>query len=315
MILTITMNPAIDKIYMVDNYQLGEVHRPSQTIASPGGKGLNVARVAKLVGADVAASGLLGGANGDYIRTKVEALGIESRFVTINGDTRICINVSDPINQRSTEVLEAGPTISQDEAKTFLKAYEGMLQDVSVVTLSGSLPKGLPTDFYAKLIHIAKEQGKKVLLDTSSKAFTEGIQATPYMIKPNADEIKDVYHGDVATEEGLAQAIKCFKQMGIEVPIISRGKKGCIAGLEDGVYTFTNPSVDVVNTVGSGDSFVAGCAVGLSRGYSQIDMVKIGIACGTTNTLFSQTGYVEQALVDGYFKQVKVIKQDNYEDS
>lgn len=314
MILTITMNPAIDKIYMVDNYQLGEVHRPSKTIASAGGKGLNVARVAKLIGADVAATGLLGGSNGHYIKNKVEELGIESRFVNISGDTRICINVSDPVNQKSTEVLEAGPTISEAEAKKYLNAYGGMLNDVKVVTLSGSLPKGLPSNFYTLLIDIAKAQGKKVLLDTSSVAFLEGIKALPYMIKPNADEIKEIYHQDVSTEKGLIDAIKFFKQMGIEVPIISRGKEGCIAGLKDGVYTFTNPSVDVVNTVGSGDSFVAGCAVAISRDLSQIDMVKMGIACGTTNTLFSQTGYVEQELVDQFFNQVEAIKRDNYND-
>ncbi len=312
MILTITMNPAIDKIYLVDNYQLGEVHRPSKMIASAGGKGLNVARVAKLLGEDVAATGLLGGANGDYIKNKVEELSIESRFVNINGDTRICINVSDPVNQRSTEVLEVGPTISEDEAKTFLKAYEDMVKDVKVVTLSGSLPKGLPSDFYTLLVNIANDQGKKVILDTSSAAFLEGIKALPYMVKPNAEEIKDIYHEDVTTQQGLIEAIKCFKQMGIEVPIISLGKEGCIAGLEDGIYRFTNPSVNVVNTVGSGDSFVAGCAVGISRGLSQVDMVKMGIACGTTNTLFSQTGYVEQEMVNQYFNQVEVIKLDNY---
>ncbi|GKX27897.1 tagatose-6-phosphate kinase [Vallitalea longa] len=308
MILTITMNPAIDKIYIVDNYKLGEVHRPSRTVASAGGKGLNVARVAKLMGENVAATGVLGGPNGDFIDNEVKKLGIDSRFINISGETRICINVSDTVNQTSTEVLESGPIIDKAEADRFIEEYEAMLSDVKVVTISGSLPKGLPVDFYSLLIDTAKKHDKKVILDTSSKAFIEGMKALPYIVKPNADEIRQVYDGDVNSVEGLVKAIEYFREMGIKLPIISRGKDGCIAGLDDGVYKFTIPPVDVVNTVGSGDSFVAGCAIGLARDFSQIDMIKMGIACGTANTQFTQTGYVERELVDEYFGQVKVEK-------
>lgn len=308
MILTITMNPAIDKIYIVDNYKLGEVHRPSRTVASAGGKGLNVARVAKLMGENVAATGVLGGPNGDFIDNEVKKLGIDSRFINISGETRICINVSDTVNQTSTEVLESGPIIDKAEADRFIEEYEAMLSDVKVVTISGSLPKGLPVDFYSLLVDTAKKHDKKVILDTSSKAFIEGMKALPYIVKPNADEIRQVYDGDVNSVEGLVKAIEYFRDMGIKLPIISRGKDGCIAGLDDGVYKFTIPPVDVVNTVGSGDSFVAGCAIGLARDFSQIDMIKMGIACGTANTQFTQTGYVEKKLVDEYFGQVEVEK-------
>lgn len=306
MILTITMNPAIDKVYIIDNYKLGEVHRPIKTVASAGGKGLNVAKVAKTMGEKVAATGLLGGSNGDFINNKVKELGIESRFIKVSGETRICVNVSDTVNQISTEILEAGPVVSEYEVDKFIKAYENMLNDVKVVTISGSLPKGISNDFYKVLIDIAKKHDKKVILDTSSKAFIEGIKAIPYMVKPNTDEIKQVYNGDVSTLEGLVKAIEHFKKMGVEVPVISLGKDGCIAGLDEGIYRFTIPPARVINTVGSGDSFIAGCAIGLEREMSQIDMIRMGMACGTANTQFAQTGYVEKELVDLYFGQVKV---------
>ncbi|GMQ64301.1 1-phosphofructokinase family hexose kinase [Vallitalea maricola] len=306
MILTITMNPAIDKVYIIDNYKLGEVHRPIKTVASAGGKGLNVAKVAKTMGEKVAATGLLGGSNGDFINNKVKELGIESRFIKVSGETRICVNVSDTVNQISTEILEAGPVVSEYEVNKFIKVYEDMLDDIKVVTISGSLPKGISADFYKVLIDIAKKHNKKVILDTSSKAFIEGIKAIPYMVKPNTDEIKQVHSGDVSTLQGLVKAIKYFKRMGVEVPVISLGKDGCIAGLDEGIYRFTIPPARVINTVGSGDSFIAGCAIGLERESSQIDMIRMGMACGTANTQFAQTGYVEKELVDLYFSQVEV---------
>jgi 1-phosphofructokinase family hexose kinase len=312
MILAITMNPAIDKIYFVENYQLGEVHRPSDMIASAGGKGLNVARVAKLVGANVAASGLLGGANGSFIESKVKELKIESQFFRIAGETRICINVTDTESQQCTEVLEAGPTVSEKECVDYLVFYESLLDTVDVVTLSGSLPQGIPSDYYAKLIAIAKAHGKKVLLDSSGSAFAEGLKEKPYLIKPNTDEIKVFYNGDTTTLDGLVNAIRHFKAYGIELPIISRGKDGSLAGLSDGIYQMTIPPVTVINSVGSGDSFIAGCAVGLSQGLSEHDAIKLATACGTANTQFSGTGVVTQEKVDAYFEVVSIEKIANY---
>lgn len=313
MILTVTMNPAIDKIYFVDNYQLGEVHRPSKLIASAGGKGLNVARVSKLVGEEVTATGLLGGSSGQFIHNEVLRLGIKSEFENVLGETRVCINVTDQLNQLCTEVLEPGPTITEEEAYNFINRYRKLAQQANVITLSGSLPKGVPSSFYTKLVEIGGELEKKVLLDSSSTPFIEGVKAQPYLIKPNKDEIKQIYDGDISNIDGISKAIRYFKSIGIEIPVISMGKEGSIAGLKDGIYQLTIPPVDVINTVGSGDSFIAGCAVGFERGYSDLDAVKLGTACGTANTQFPQTGYVTKKTVDYFFSQVMINKlMDEY---
>lgn len=306
MILTVTMNPAIDKIYFVTNYTLGEVHRPNQVIASPGGKGLNVARVSHILGQNVGATGLLGGGNGTFIDKAVQALGMKSEFVSIAGETRICINVSDEVHGHSTEVLEAGPTISAEESETFLSAFEKMIQGYDIIALSGSLPKGLSAAYYKKLIEICHTYNKRVLLDSSGEAFATGLDAIPYLVKPNKDEIKQFYSEEVHTIADAVKAIHFFKEKGISLPIISMGKDGCLAGIEDKVFHFTLPPVTVINTVGSGDSFIAGCAVGLDRGYSLEDTVKLGCACGTANTQFAQTGFVTKELVETYFNQVQV---------
>lgn len=312
MILAVTMNPSLDKIYFVKTFNIDKVHRPDEMIASAGGKGLNVARVAKLVGENVAASGFLGGGNGDFISKKSEELGLVDRFIHIDAETRICVNVTDLTNKTSTEILEAGPTIIDSQADMFLVEFTKMIEDVDVITLSGSLPKGLAVDFYAKLIKIAKGQNKKVLLDTSGAAFMEGVKAKPFLIKPNDDEIKVVYDGPVDTIDDLVEAIKYFKQDGIELPIISLGKDGSLAGLSDGIYKVTFPKIDIVNTVGSGDSFIAGCAVGLSRHMKETDILKFATACGSANTQYSQTGFVEQAKVDEYFEMASISKVSDY---
>ncbi len=312
MILTVTMNPSIDKIYFVNDFRLGEVHRPTDMIASPGGKGLNVARVAKLMGEVVGATGPLGGGNGDFIQKGVVDLGIKSLFCPIAGESRICVNVSDVVNQHSTEVLEAGPVISEEEAAVQLKLFTDLMNDTDVVTMSGSMAKGLPTDYYGQLIQAAKDKGVRTLLDSSGEAFVAGVKAKPYAIKPNEDEIKKVYHEPVETIEDKMAAIRFFKNEGIELPIISMGKDGSLAGLSDGIYKVSIPSVKVVNTVGSGDSFIAGLAIGLQRGLDEQSMLKMATACGTANTQYAQTGFVEPDVVDGYYKQVTVEKIAEY---
>lgn len=312
MILTVTMNPAIDKIYLVDHYQLGQVHRPSQMIASPGGKGLNVARVAKLMGESVGATGPLGGGNGTFIKKGIEDLGISALFCDIEGETRICINVTDVASQQCTEVLESGPVLRASEVSKQLSLFADLMQRTDVVTISGSMAQGLPDDFYASLIEIAKANGIKTLLDSSGDAFVQGVKAKPYAIKPNEDEIKKVYEGPVKTLEDKIGAIRYFKDEGIELPIISMGKEGALAGLSDGIYQVTLPPVKVVNTVGSGDAFIAGLAIGLQRGLDEQAMLRMATACGTANTQYPQTGFVEQKVVEGYAQQVRVEKVAAY---
>lgn len=312
MILAVTMNPAIDIIYFVNHYNLGEVHRPNQVIVSPGGKGLNVARVASLMGEKVVASGLLGGSNGAVIREKIKELGLIDGFSEIQGETRICINVTDPLAGTCTEVLEPGPEITELEMERFLTVFAHWVTQVDVITLSGSLPLGAPIDCYNRLILLAKKAGKKVFLDTSGPAFVRGIEAKPSLIKPNEDEIKSIYEGPLTTLNGLIDAILHLRQKGLEWPVITRGKEGAIVGLSDGVYQVTIPSVKTINAVGSGDAFLAGCATAYARGYCELDMIRMGAACGTVNTLYRQTGFVEKELVKQYFSIITIQKVASY---
>jgi tagatose 6-phosphate kinase len=304
-ILAINLNAAIDKVYAVDDFKAGGVFRPRDMTATAGGKGLNVARVSHLLGESVVATGFLGGGNGQFIARKVLESGISAEFMQISGESRICIAVMDPKNHTSTEVLEAGPTINPSECENFIKHYRQLLKDCKVVAASGSLPKGVPSDFYRKLIAEAKTQNIPFILDTSGAALAEGIGGKPFMIKPNQEEVGKLLDLNLETLEDQAAAVRQLQQKGIELPCITLGKDGCVAGLAEGVYHFFGPAVEVLNTVGSGDSFVAGCAAGIARSLSTVETIRLGMASGVANTQFFETGMVSQELVEQFLKQIQ----------
>jgi len=305
-ILAITMNPAIDKVYAIDDFHVSGVFRPKAMTATAGGKGLNVARVAKILGEQVMATGFIGGATGQLIHRQVQESGIISKFIPIEGESRICINIMDEKNVTSTEILEPGPIVSEREYTTFLERFEEMVETCDVVTASGSLPQGVPVDFYRNLIRIAKKRGKKFILDTSGDYFKEGIKEGPFMVKPNQDELVQVVGCAFSTKDDYVFALRLLKENGVDFPVITLGAKGCVAAFPSGeVYHFFAPPIKVVNAVGSGDSFVAGCAVALSRGAEPLEVIKLGMACGMANTQFFKTGMVSRELVEKFLESIQ----------
>jgi tagatose 6-phosphate kinase len=311
-ILTITLNPAIDKVYAVDDFAIGGVFRPGDMTATAGGKGLNVARVARLLGESVKASGFVGGANGSFITAQVKKSGIQAEFVSITEESRICIAVMDQKKHTSTEILEPGPTVAPEECRRFIEHFSLLLEDCSVVTASGSLPKGVPADFYRKLIAIANERGIRFLLDTSGEFLEQGLAELPFMIKPNLEEAERLMERSLPVLEDQAGAVIALREKGIAIPCITVGKHGCVAGLPDGVYHFYGPVVEVVNTVGSGDAFLAGCAVGLARQLNMPDIIKLGMASGMANTQFFATGMITLDLVNDFLAQIQFKRIKEY---
>lgn len=303
MILTVTPNPTIDRVYFVDEFQMGEVHRPAKISCTAGGKGLNVSRVTHLMGIKTLAMGFIGGFNGEFIKSEVTKQGIASNFTQIQGETRICINISDKSGQ-SGEILEHGPFVTEDEKASFIRDYEENVKSADIICVAGSLPKGLDSSFYTELISIAKKHGKKIIADASGKTLDDVIKAKPFMVKPNRYELSLLLGREIASIEDVKEALLFLKESGVELPLATLGKDGAMAYTSGEFYKFTSPEVEVINTVGSGDSSVAGIAVGLSREMSIIDSVKLGMAAGTANTQFPETGFVTPELVEKYYKEI-----------
>jgi len=305
MILTVTPNPCIDRVYFVNEFQMGEVHRPESFSCTAGGKGLNVSRVAHLMGENTVAMGFVGGFNGEFIKSEITKQKISNNFTQIDGETRICVNISDK-NGLSGEILEHGPTITGIEKEEFLRAFEKEVINSTIICAAGSLPKGLDASFYTELVRIAKKYSKKIVTDASGKTLDEVIKAQPFMVKPNRYELSLLMNREITSIEDVKKALIFLRDCGVELPLATLGKDGAVAYTDGKFYKFSSPEVEVINTVGSGDSSVAGIAVGISRGMSIIDSVKLGMAAGTANTQFPETGVVTPELVEKYYKEILV---------
>ncbi len=305
MILTVTANPTIDRVYFIDGFETGKVHRADRVTQSAGGKGINVARVAKILGRETSAMGFVGGYTGEYIKSEVEKQGITPLFTDIEGETRTNVNISDK-SGKSGEILEPGPEISQEEKSRFIKEYFANVDGCNIICASGSLPRGLTSDFYIELVELAKQKGKQIIVDTSGKALSDVLYAKPYMVKPNKDEISVLMNKQVETDNDIKEALTFLFEKGIELPLVTLGKDGAAAMIDGCFYKFSAPAVKAVNAVGSGDSAVAGIAAGVDSGLSMIDAIKLAMACGVANTQFEKTGFLTRELVDELLPQIRV---------
>ena len=305
MILVINLNASVDKRYKMKDLIKGEVMRAAEVDNTPGGKGIHVANVATILGEDCIATGYLGGKSGEFISEKLQDYGIKQDFVQVAGETRSCLAIITESGAQ-TEILEPGPTVTQEEQEAFLAKYQELLSKATVVVASGSMPKGLPGDFYGQLISLARKAGKPFLLDTSGEALIQGIKAQPYFVKPNNDEIKVLVGAELRSDEDIVHVLQKFMEDGIKLPVISLGAQGSMAGYNQHVYKITVPKIQCKNPVGSGDSFVAGIAVGIERGMAIEDVLSLGAACGTANAMEDESGFVRKEVVEELFPQIKI---------
>ena len=305
MILVINLNASVDKRYKMKDLIKGEVMRAAEVDNTPGGKGIHVANVATILGEDCIATGYLGGKSGEFISEKLQDYGIKQDFVQVAGETRSCLAIITESGAQ-TEILEPGPTVTPEEQEAFMAKYQELLSKATVVAASGSMPKGLPGDFYGQLIRLAHKAGKPFLLDTSGEALIQGIKAQPYFVKPNNDEIKVLVGAELRSDEDIVHVLQKFMEDGIKLPVISIGAQGSMAGYNKHVYKITVPKIQCKNPVGSGDSFVAGIAVGIERGMAIEDVLSLGAACGTANAMEDESGFVRKEVVEELFPQIKI---------
>lgn len=310
MIVTVTMNPSIDISYPLATLKIDTVNRTNKVTKTAGGKGLNVTRVIHDLGGDVLATGVLGGFHGAYIAEELKKAGIKQDFTPIAEESRDSIAILHEGNQ--TEILESGPTVSEDEQAAFLEKFEELIKQADIVTISGSLAKGFPSDFYQKLVQIAQQHAVKVLVDTSGESLKQVITAKqkPYLIKPNLEELEALLGQAFSLEEldDIQAALSQPLFEGIEWIVVSLGKHGAIAKYQDTFYRVKIPTIQVVNPVGSGDSTIAGFAYGLSKAMPPMDLLKMCMATGMANAQENKTGHVDPANVKNHFEKITVKK-------
>lgn len=308
MILTVTMNAAIDKRYVVKRFEEGQVNRVTTCTYTPGGKGLNVSKPASIDGAEVVATGFVGGHAGDYIVDSLKNFGIKSEFYHMNEESRSCINIWNEEKREQTEFLEPGFTVSEEDFDKFMEKFEKLIVQADVVAISGSLPKGLDGTAYQRMVKAVKDAGKKVILDTSGNLLEMGIKAKPTMVKPNIDEIRMLTGSHCDTREELVEAAQKIHRAGIEVVVISLGGEGSVLVCDNGVYRAVVPKIDAVNTVGCGDSMIAGFALGFEKNLPIEETLKLASAISAAAALREETGFFVKEDMERILPDIKIEK-------
>lgn len=308
MILTVTANAAIDKRYVVERFGVGNVNRVKSCAANAGGKGINVARVASIAGEKMTATGFLGGHAGKFISERVEARGIKSDFVWCEGESRTCINIWDEVEKKQTEFLEPGFSVTSKDCDRLIGKFTSILPECRVVTISGSAPKGADSSLYKRMLRAAREAGKPVILDTSGALLEDCLLERPTMIKPNIDEIRALTGRPMNSREALLRAARDLHDDGIEIVVISLGGDGSLVSCMEGVYDVKVPKIDAVNTVGCGDSMIAGFAVGMSRGLSMTETIRLASAISAANAMRLETGFFVKEDMEAILPNVQIKK-------
>ncbi|MDQ8707932.1 1-phosphofructokinase family hexose kinase [Streptomyces sp. LHD-70] len=261
MILTVTLNAALDVTYVVDRLAPHTSHRVDTAYERAGGKGINVARVLSALGQPAVVTGLCGGPTGRLLRSELRSAGLSEELVPIAGDSRRTLTVVSRDDGDATVFNQAGPRVQPPEWAEFASRYAELVRKAAVVVLSGSLPPGLPSDAYAQLVSQADRAGARTILDTSGPALTSALSACPDVVKPNAVELAAVTgHSDIAT------AARELRALGASSVVASCGPDGLHAATEDGTWQASPPERLAGNPTGAGDACVAALAAGLAAG-------------------------------------------------
>jgi tagatose 6-phosphate kinase len=305
-VLTVTPNAGLDRTYLVDHFAVDRIHRPYETRVMAGGKGINVARVLKTLGGEAVATGFLGGHTGQEVRECLAAEGIRDAFVTVEGESRLCLKVLDTTARTQTEVNESGPVVSAEAQATFRERYRMILGEAAAVTLCGSLPPGVPPDFFRELIGMAKEHGVRTALDTSGEALRLAVEAKPDIVKPNAREVSELLGREIETVGEAAQAGRDLLRMGVQLAAITVGRCGAVIVDSTGAWFAEPPEVEFRSAVGCGDAFLAAMMLVLMDGRLPADALRYATAAGAANASTYGSGLVERHTVENLAPRVTV---------
>jgi len=295
MVLTVTLNPAVDKTCRLNELLLGQVNRLQSVMSVAGGKGVNVTKILRQFEYPVTAMGFIGGYTGQLIQERLTEMGAECHFTYIDQATRVSTNILAD-NGYVTEVLEPGPVISKDELSRFLSEYKRQLQRVDMVVLSGSIPQGVPEDIYETLTILAKEAGCKVFLDTSGEALKKAVKAKPYLLKPNKKELEYLVERKLTNTEEIKEQIKKLLDSGVEKVIVSLGSKGFVYGDREGIIAQKPVKVKAVNTVACGDCLVASFCMSEMEDTERMQAIYKAAALAASNATTSVSAQIPMEL-------------------
>jgi 1-phosphofructokinase family hexose kinase len=313
LILTVTLNAAIDRTVAVPNFRLGQRHRAVEARTVAGGKGVNVARALKLLGRPVIATGLTGGATGSRIVERLTEEAILHDFTRIEGESRTNLAVIDPTSGEQTEINERGPEVTSEEVAAFVEKLLYLAQGTTICVLAGSIPPGADAGLYGRLVAELRELGVTCVLDTDGELMRAGLRAEPAVVAPNVAEAEEAVGHEFNDPDDLGLGLAGLIEMGAGEAIITSAT-GCVAivgeGSERRRYEARIEPLEPVAAVGSGDAFLAGYVAARYEGQPALDCLAYGVACGAESTQHFGAGSLDRSEVERLLARVDVRELD-----
>ena len=309
MILTVTLNAAIDRTVAVPNFRLGHRHRAVESRTVAGGKGINVARALNRLGRPVIATGFAGGPTGMRMIEQLRDEAVLTDFTQIAGETRVNMAVIDPTSGEQTEINERGPAVSPEEVEAFVARLRYLAEGAEICVIAGSLPPGAGGDLYARLVKELADRDVIVVLDAEGEAMLAGLRAGVAIVTPNEREAEELVGQEFADRRDLAHGLSELLRLGAGEAAITR-PDGCVAAIGQGserrfVEVRTEP-LDTVSTVGSGDAFLAGYVAARYEDRPADECLAYGVACGAQSTQHFGAGMVDLNQVERLLGEVHV---------
>lgn len=306
MIITVTMNPAIDKTALIKKFTVGGLNRLTNPISDMGGKGINVSKAIKALGGESLCTGFIAGENGQWIIQQLENMNIQHDFIKVEGNTRVNLKILDE-SMTLTELNEVGQKISKEDLELLIHKLNKLTQKDDIVILAGSVPLGIKHDIYAKMINDLKKKEVKVILDADGDLFKEGIEACPFLIKPNKYELCQYFNlNQNCSNDELIEKAKTLLTKGIQVIVISLGSKGAIFLTNHQTIFVKGINVKAHSAVGAGDSMVGAIAYGLSQNFDLDPLIRLAVATSAGAVMSEGTKPPTRDVVDSLVSLVKI---------
>ena len=311
MILTVTLNAAIDRTVAVPSFRQGNRHRAVEATTVAGGKGVNVARALKLLGRPVIATGLAGGPTGARLIEHLAEESILTDFTWIGGESRTNLAVIDPTSGEQTEINERGPEVTPEELDRFLEKLVYLGRGARSCVIAGSLPPSVPAAFCARMVTELKALGVEAVLDTEGEPLEEALRAGPAAVAPNVSEAEGAVGHEFNDRDDLLSGLASLVELGANEAVITRAE-GCVASTIDGsqrrTYEVTAPELEPVATVGSGDAFLAGYVASRYDEAEPRECLRFAVACGAESTQHFGAGTIDPDEVERLLPSVQILE-------
>ena len=306
LITTVTLNPSIDKTIVLEKFIFGGMSRATSLKIDPSGKGVDVSRVVNVLGYSTVATGFIGGETGEFIEESLKKVGIKTEFVKIKDSSRTVYILLDNANKIHSSISEPSPNVRLKDLKRLKEKLKFLSKKSKIVVIAGSLPRNVSVDIYKEFVEICKKNNCITIVDAEGEILKQTLLNEPYLIKPNLLEAETILKKKLKSIKDIIKAADEFQKAGSENVLITFGKKGALLKSKFQIFFAKPPKIEVINTAGCGDGFIAGISIALLKNLSFIDALKLGTACASAVCLMQGTANCRKKDILRLYKEVKV---------